>query len=125
MQGFLGQLARDDVLNRADEHRPVGNAMSEAVQMLHDATGGHNPEREPRACASNSALHRRLLQLQVLRVHDFAKPLDCDGGSGLELANTVELVGSRARVLFEIRGEAAGMAEPLGLGQMVVGTLAL
>jgi hypothetical protein len=41
--------------------------------------------------------------------------------AGLEVANPIELVGPVVLVPLEIRGETAGLAQPLGLGQMVVG----
>ena len=121
VEGFLGHLARGHILHRADEHRPIRDSMGEAAQVLDDAARRHDAEVEVGFGASQRPPDRALVQRHVLGVDDLAESPDRDRGSGLEVADSVELIGPVVLVSFEIRGEAARLAQPLGLGQMVVG----
>jgi hypothetical protein len=121
VQRFLGHLAGGHVLDRADEHWPIRDPMSEAAQMPHDAAGCHDAEIEIRVGARHGAPDRALVQRRVLRMDDAAKSLSRHGRSELEAADPVELVRPEVFVPLEIRREAARLTEALGLGKMIVG----
>ena len=121
VESLLGHLARRHVLNSTDEHRPIRDPMGEAAQMLQDAAGGHDAEIEVGVGASHRTPDRALVQCDVLGVDDLPKLLNRDRRSGLEPADPVELIGPKVLVSREIGGEAAGLAKPLSLGEMIVG----
>src|SRR5258708_21331452 len=96
VQRLLGELAMRHVLNRANEHGStldLLNDVGDGVQMLDDTSGSHDPEYEVDVATRAAALDYRIIQRQVFGVDDVSKFLDRNLTSGLELADSVKLLG--------------------------------
>ena len=85
------------------------------------AAGGHDSERKidvpPGQAARDHGVERR----QVVRVDDVSNPLHRDFRRRVELEDAVGLFGPVMVVPHQVRDEAAGLTQPLGLGETVVG----
>ena len=124
VQGLLGDHALCHVLKGADEHRSTLDLlddMGDAAHMLHGASGGHDAEGEIDVDARHAARDHGFERRQVIGVDDVANPLHRDFRRRIELEDAEGLLGPVVIVRHQIRDEAARLAQPLGVGEAVVG----
>ena len=95
--------------------------MGDAAHMLHGAAGGHDPERRIDVHSGHAARDHGLERRQVVGVDDVSNSLHRDLRPGIELEDAVGLLGPVVVVPHQVRDEAARLAQPLGVGEAVVG----
>ena len=82
---------------------------------------GHDSKRKIDVYPGHAARDHRVERRQVVRVDDVSNPLHRDFRRGIELEDAVGLLGPVVVVPHQVRDEAARLAQPLGLGEAVVG----
>ena len=84
-------------------------------------SGGHDSEGEIDVHARHAARDHGFERRQVVGVDDVSNPLHRDLRPGIELEDAVGLLGPVVVVPHQVRDEAARLAQPLGVGETVVG----
>jgi hypothetical protein len=113
VQGFLGDLAISYVLKSADEQRSADDMFddtSHSSNVLHGASGRHEPERKIDVSARHGARDHVVERRQVVWVDHIPNHLHRDLGSRIELEDPESLLGPVVVICDQIRDEATRFA---------------